>query len=128
MLLVADRPHDLSGGADHEHAVGNFHARCDDGAGGNQAFFADVSVAEEHGTHADQRAAADAFAMDNGAVSDRDVIFDRVGEAGVAVDDAPSWMLTRSPIVTGATSPRMTAPNQTLVLAPSFTSPVTVEL
>ena len=66
---------------------GIFSARRDDGTGGDEAFFADVGVAEQDRAHADERAAADALAVDDGAVADRDVIFDRVGEAGVAVDD-----------------------------------------
>ena len=39
---------------------------------------------------------------------------------------APSCTLVRSPTVTGATSPRMTAPNQTLTCSPSVTAPRTV--
>ena len=37
----------------------------------------------------------------------------------------PSWRLVCEPIFTGAMSPRMTAPYQTLDSAPSVTSPMT---
>ena len=41
---------------------------------------------------------------------------------------APSWIFTRVPTVIDATSPLTTAPNQTVLSAPSFTSPTIVQL
>jgi hypothetical protein len=87
MLFLADGADDLGGDADDQRAVGDFHAGGDDGAGGNEAFFADVGVSEQDRAHSDQRAAADTLPVNDGAVADRDVVFDRVGKAGVAVDD-----------------------------------------
>src|SRR5437867_2173971 len=47
------------------------------------------------------------------------------GESGSTWRTAPSWMLLRAPMRTGATSPRMTALNQTLEPGPISTSPTT---
>jgi len=48
------------------------------------------------------------------------------GAPGSQCNTELSWMLVPRPIVMRSTSPRKTAPNQTLESSPSRTSPMTV--
>src|SRR2546425_459586 len=67
--------------------VGDGGVGDDHRAGGDEAFLADSRAGEEGGGHADEGAAADELAVDDGAVADHYVVFDDVGDAGIAVND-----------------------------------------
>src|SRR6185436_4152020 len=85
-LLARERADHLRRDARDEHPVRHLEALAHDGARGDERFLAGHGAAEEHRTHADQRAGPDAHAVQDAAVPDRDLVADHVGRAWIGVD------------------------------------------
>ena len=75
--------------AHHQHSVRHHKSRRNDRAGRHQAFLSNSCATQQHRSHADQRATTYKDAMNDGAMSDRNVVLDFVGKVRVAMQDGP---------------------------------------
>lgn len=87
-FLFRYRPGDSRGDAHYHHSVGNLQSRGNDGSGRDKALAAHPGFSQQDSAHADERATAHESAMHDRSMTDRDIIFDHVLDAGVAMNDS----------------------------------------
>ena len=84
-VVVGELLHDLRWSAEYQAAGRDDRAFGDDGAGADNASFADHCLIEHNRADADEAIVLDFGAVDDGAMADGDALADRARNAGVGV-------------------------------------------
>src|SRR5262245_42014089 len=121
---AGERPADLGGRAEGEHAFRNLRLGCDEGAGGDHGAGSDPRAVEDGRAVADQAFLAERRRVDRAIVADGRARADLHAAAGVTWTTAQSCTLAPRRTTIGLKSPRSTALYQTDARSSTVTSPM----